>query len=1019
MFFRFALGWTLVMLFVVIEVEGQDPMRSRGSISAVELAADLNTTATARGAGSRSWVRAGERVYFHRFRERFHNELWRTDGTPTGTQLVREAGPLTSDRARGGELPDGRLLFVAYDPASGNELWISDGTPEGTRLYADICPGTCGSVSSSNFLRFGDEVIFQAWAGDRFRLYGTTGNQDGVRIVSELEFQHWRMVEDQIFMTGEGPDIPLWVSGGEASSEHLVAMLDLRSVSALRALGSRILIAGFSEQDELELRIGDADGVEQFANLGDFAFQRLVAGPTLAYLTSDTGLWRTDGSAEGTLELPAVPADGRGFDDLGLVGDHLFFFLDDRYLWTSDGSIEGTRLLRDFGEPESTAHHPSRMTALAGRACFFAHEDGAAALWCSDGSSAGTVAVRGFSEIDGRFFDELPMGVLDDRLIFAADGGGTGLELWSSDGTTDGTRLVANLTGDAASSDPRGFARRGQEVTFTAHRGDPGTALFHRGDDGVVELDYVSERRASSVLTVLGDQVIFADFDGARDGPTRVLAIDRSDGSVLELLEVSRVWWTWVAGSRLYLATGVAAGSGGHPFVTELWSSDGTPEDTVRLVPGVDGSPFPDSVFYSAIVGNRLFFTAKDEAHGTELWMTDGTPAGTRLVQDLYPGPESSEPGFLAFAGERLYVRARTSEANGSLIGFNSQGAILGSVEFPGLLFGARVTDLGDRLLWMVGAGFNEPEDLWVSDLGFSPPTLLGTFVGIQGLTAAGEGALIERRRDLNEIELWVTDGTPEGTELRETLLTKGPFVRGADRVFFSAATPEHGEELWVSDGTFTGTRLVADVQPGPESSSPFVLLTVDGGVMFSARTAAVGRELWSSNGESAGTRLLGDTAPGPRGSHPQLVTAATDAIVFSAYRDDVGREPFSVPRSALAPACTPSETSLCLNQGRFRVEVVWRDFEGGTGPGRPVPISVEDSGLLYFFDPDNWEMLIKVLDGCAINNRYWVFAAATTDVEYTLTVTDTTDGEHVEYFNTLGNASPAITDTEAFATCP
>ena len=63
--------------------------------------------------------------------------------------------------------------------------------------------------------------------------------------------------------------------------------------------------------------------------------------------------------------------------------------------------------------------------------------------------------------------------------------------------------------------------------------------------------------------------------------------------------------------------------------------------------------------------------------------------------------------------------------------------------------------------------------------------------------------------------------------------------------------------------------------------------------------------------------------------------------------------------------------------------------------------------------------MLVKVLNGCALNNRYWVFAAATTDVGYTLRVTDTETGRIKTYTNQVGQAAPAITDTDAFATCP
>jgi predicted esterase len=117
---------------------------------------------------------------------------------------------------------------------------------------------------------------------------------------------------------------------------------------------------------------------------------------------------------------------------------------------------------------------------------------------------------------------------------------------------------------------------------------------------------------------------------------------------------------------------------------------------------------------------------------------------------------------------------------------------------------------------------------------------------------------------------------------------------------------------------------------------------------------------------------------------------------------------------------CAPSATALCLNRGRFRVEVSWRDFQGNAGPGRVVAgAAAADSGLFWFFAPDNWEMLVKVLDGCALNGRFWVFAAATTSVEYALVVTDTLSGAVARYDNPPGRAAPAITDTQAFATCP
>lgn len=108
------------------------------------------------------------------------------------------------------------------------------------------------------------------------------------------------------------------------------------------------------------------------------------------------------------------------------------------------------------------------------------------------------------------------------------------------------------------------------------------------------------------------------------------------------------------------------------------------------------------------------------------------------------------------------------------------------------------------------------------------------------------------------------------------------------------------------------------------------------------------------------------------------------------------------------------------LRNGRFRVEVAWRfppNFP--LGPAFVSDIGTDDSALFYFRNPDNLEFLIKVLDGCPLNDHFWVFFAGATTVEFTVTVTDTQSQEVVTYFNPLGQRADAVTDTEAFATCP
>lgn len=118
-------------------------------------------------------------------------------------------------------------------------------------------------------------------------------------------------------------------------------------------------------------------------------------------------------------------------------------------------------------------------------------------------------------------------------------------------------------------------------------------------------------------------------------------------------------------------------------------------------------------------------------------------------------------------------------------------------------------------------------------------------------------------------------------------------------------------------------------------------------------------------------------------------------------------------------PGCFPSPTVNCLQDDRFKVRSHWRTNSGTRGAGPVVPVTSDDSGLFYFFNEDNWEILLKVLNGCPINSRFWVFSAATTNVEFTVTVTDTQEQEAVSYFKPQGPPAPAITDTNAFATCP
>lgn len=124
----------------------------------------------------------------------------------------------------------------------------------------------------------------------------------------------------------------------------------------------------------------------------------------------------------------------------------------------------------------------------------------------------------------------------------------------------------------------------------------------------------------------------------------------------------------------------------------------------------------------------------------------------------------------------------------------------------------------------------------------------------------------------------------------------------------------------------------------------------------------------------------------------------------------------FLAPLAEPGP-CSPGPNALCLAGGRFKVEASWQT---GNAHGAATAQSLgNDSGNFWFFSPDNVELTAKVLNACDGFDRYWVFVSGLTNVEVTIKVTDTHNGQVRQYFNPQGTAFAPVQDTNAFATCP
>jgi ELWxxDGT repeat protein len=481
---------------------------------------------------------------------------------------------------------------------------------------------------------------------------------------------------------------------------------------------------------------------------------------------------------------------------------------------------------------------------------------------------------------------------------------------------------------------------------------------------------------------------------------------------------------------NLTVAGGLAFFFRGVPFVSEkrLWRSDGTDAGTFPVSP----PGLPNVTNLVAFRDKAVFTSFTFPPDSVSFWESDGTVAGTRKLFDLPPNVFAPR-GVWAF-GTTLYFLANAGESSADEQVFASDGTAAGTrqlTDFDSSAFHPsnlpEVAKAGSYVYFPV---WTYPGGLWKSDGTAAgtgpvlPPSPGGGEATVPSSLVELQGALyFMGRTEQGKVGrgLWRTDGTAAGTVLIKPVgfpfddvrlqSTAWPTVVGG-HLFFVADDGDHGFELWRTDGTTDGTVLVRDVAPGSASSHPRNLVAAGGRLFFTATDGAHGFELWESDGTAAGTRMVHDTAPGGLSSHPEEITEAGGRLFFRADDGVFGSELWSLPLAGPA-GCQPSGEVLCLGNGRFRVEATWRDFQGNTGRGHAVSLTA-DTGYLWFFDPANVEVILKVLDGQGVNGHHWVFYGALSSVEYTLTVTDTQTGAARRYVNPPGRLG-SVGDTTAF----